>query len=279
VLSIIIPAYNEESVIEDCLISLLKQTFEGDIEIVVSANGCCDRTAELAKNFDILFARKGYDLVVLETEKGNKNNALNRADKIAKYPMRMYLDADVVCDPALIEEIIDLLHDENPVYASGTLAPAPGNSYASSAYGNIWKEIPYIRETVPGCGCYAVNAAGRGLWRDFPPIISDDKFVRLLFEVRQRKQAFAKYYWPIPQGYLKLIKIRTRWSKGNRQLAFCHPELLINDCPRFRIDRSFVRILVRNPVSSIVFFSICVIAALRAYSGSVRSNISWHRAR
>ena len=278
-LSIIIPAYNEESVIQDCLTSLLKQTFEGNVEIIVSANGCCDHTAELAKNFDASFSQKGYDLVVLEAEKGNKSKALNRADKIAKYPMRMYLDADVVCDPALIEEIIDLLRDEDPVYASGTLAPASGNSYASSAYGNIWKEIPYIRETIPGCGCYAVNAAGRNLWHEFPAIISDDKFVRLLFEVRQRRQAFAKYYWPIPQGYRTLIKIRTRWTKGNRQLASSHPELLINDAPRFKIDKAFISILVRNPVSSIVFFSIYVVAALRAYSGSVSSNIEWYRAR
>ena len=44
---------------------------------------------------------------------------------------RAYLDADIVCSPPLMAEIIEALSPERPVYASGTLVVAPARSWMS----------------------------------------------------------------------------------------------------------------------------------------------------
>ena len=52
--SVIIPAYNEEVLIGDCIDSILanQETFDGELEIIVIANACTDSTAEIAKSYD-----------------------------------------------------------------------------------------------------------------------------------------------------------------------------------------------------------------------------------
>ena len=278
-LTIIIPAYNEASVIKACLRSLLSQTYAGEIEIIGAAKGCSDETAAIARLFEPKFKAKSYQLFVLEITEGNKNNALNHSDSIASYSNRLYLDADVVCEDTLLAEVITALDSHHPVYASGTLKIQQGNSIISRCYGKIWKSTPYIRDTIPGCGCYAVNAAGRQRWNLFPKIHSDDKFVRLLFRHQERVQVSANYYWPLPQGFFTLINIRTRWTRGNRQLAILHPELSINDTKRFEWDWRFIKHLLFNPFATLVFITIYSISTLRAYQGEAHLPILWSRAR
>jgi len=47
--SIVIPAYNEEFYLKDCLLSLARQDFPGSVEIIVVDNNSTDRTAALAR--------------------------------------------------------------------------------------------------------------------------------------------------------------------------------------------------------------------------------------
>jgi glycosyltransferase involved in cell wall biosynthesis len=49
-ISVVIPAYNEEKLIRACLESLLKQDYTGEYEVVVVDNGCRDRTKKIALN-------------------------------------------------------------------------------------------------------------------------------------------------------------------------------------------------------------------------------------
>ena len=50
VISIIIPAYNEESFIGDTLKSVFDSDFSGTYEVLVICNGCTDKTAQIARN-------------------------------------------------------------------------------------------------------------------------------------------------------------------------------------------------------------------------------------
>ena len=278
-ISVIIPAYNEASVIRDCLNSILAQTYSGRVQIIVAANGCTDGTAEIASCFSQQFATKDYQFSVLEIAKRNKNNAMNVADELAVFDQRLYLDADVTSDADFLEKIIQALDTPEPRYASGELNINYGKSFVSKAYGEIWSQTPYIRDTVHGCGCYAVNARGRQFWLTFPSIHSDDKFVRLQFNAKQRFQVSSSYLWPLPQGFLNLIKVRRRWILGNRELATQYPELKVNDSKRFEFDRRFFKILVCSPVSTLLFFFIYGIVAARVYAGPRTAEIKWNKAR
>lgn len=60
--SVVIPAYNEEKYIKNCIESLLSQDYEGEYEIIVVDNGSTDRTLEILKNYPIK--------VIIEPRKG-----------------------------------------------------------------------------------------------------------------------------------------------------------------------------------------------------------------
>ena len=174
---------------------------------------------------------------------------------------------------------MQLLDSPEPVYFSGALAIKPGSSFISNAYGKIWQAMPYIREAVIGIGCYGVDAAGRTKWSDFPTIHSDDKFVRLLFAKHQCCKTEARYYWPIPQGLLTLIKVRIRWIRGNRQLKARFPDLLRKDDGRMKVDWNLCKTSLRHPVSTLVFLFVYGVSAGIAVLQPEHLQIGWSRAR
>ena len=62
-ISVVVPAYNEEAVIERSLKHLTDGAPEGELEVIVACNGCHDRTADLARAF-------GRSVKVVETKAG-----------------------------------------------------------------------------------------------------------------------------------------------------------------------------------------------------------------
>jgi len=279
-LSVIIPAYNEQDVIADCLRSLLAQNCTSITpEILVAANGCTDNTVRICQSFKPEFEGRGFSYRVIDIEQGSKNNALNSADDIAQYPARLYLDADVTCEPDLLQQAAEVIENGNPLYFSGTLLVPEGESCFSNAYGKIWAAMPYVRDAVTGIGCYGVNAAGRKLWGKFPSIHSDDKFVRMLFKEEQCIELKAAYQWPVPQGLLTLIKVRTRWIKGNHELRSRFPHLHQDSVARVKTDRQSITTMLTNPLQTVTFLVIYAAAALLAIISRDQAGINWSRAR
>jgi len=87
-ISIIIPAHNEDRVIKSTLTSLLPGIDSGELEVVVVCNGCTDRTADVVRAVS-----DSIDCV--EVEKPSKANALNIGEsRVHGFP-RLYLDADI----------------------------------------------------------------------------------------------------------------------------------------------------------------------------------------
>jgi glycosyltransferase involved in cell wall biosynthesis len=86
--SAIVPAYNEEKIIGNCLTSLKNQTRPFD-EIIVVNNGCIDRTAKIA----VAFGAK----VVCEKKKGI-SYARNKGAKETTGDIICFIDSDGVVD-------------------------------------------------------------------------------------------------------------------------------------------------------------------------------------
>lgn len=227
--SVIIPANNEAEYIGPCLESLLAQTpidaTRGEVEVIVACNACSDDTAAIARGFSKGFAARGWSLVVLDDPAPGKTAALNRADAIAKGAARGYLDADIVCEPPMIAEVIALLARPEATYATGRLRIAKAKSWITHFYGDLYGRMPFPQSNAPGAGFFAVNAAGRARWSEFPDIISDDTYVRLQFEPSERLQGKAGYYWPLVEGYRALVKVRRRQMQGDFEFRDTYPEL------------------------------------------------------
>ncbi|MFT4150832.1 MAG: glycosyltransferase family A protein [Paracoccaceae bacterium] len=226
-LSVIIPASNEEGWIGGCLTALFaSDPVPGGAEAIVIANGCRDATADIARGFAAQAEAAGWGFTVLDLAQGGKMLALNAGDAAAKGDCRAYLDADVTVSPALMAQIAAVLAAPGPRYAGGTpVIPRP-RSALSRAYARFWQKLPFNRSPAPGYGLFAVNAAGRARWGEFPGIISDDTWVRLLFQPGERVQVPATYDWPMIEGYRALVRVRRRQNAGVAEIAAKWPELM-----------------------------------------------------
>lgn len=275
-LKVIVPAHNEELTIGDCLSSLIASDIPSgwSCEIDVVANGCTDRTIEIAELHASDAAEVGKMLKVVELPEASKPNALNCANSAAAHVL-VYVDADVRVSPKLLGQLVEILDVPMPRYASGRVSPVCAGSLLVRRYAEVWSGLPYAKEHVPGCGLFAVNHQGRERWGKFPPIIADDMFVRLQFNPSERFITEAPYRWPLPQSARGLIRIRSRWKRGNVELKEEFPNLLQNEAAGRRVT-AYIETALRSPLSFTIYCAICIAAAVRGRKR--RADEGWARA-
>ncbi len=222
--SIIIPAYNEENVIARCLAPLLPAAKNKELEIIVVCNGCTDKTAQIVAQFAEL-------VKLIETPIPSKTNALNLGDQAASDFPRFYLDADVVISLESIRKVAEVLN------SGGALAAAPQaerkrehSSWIVRSYYDVWEQLPYVQEGMIGTGVYALSKEGRKRFGKFPNIIADDGYVRALFKSNERctvQDIFS--YITVPANTKELLKIKSRSRAGFYQIQEKFPELKKNE--------------------------------------------------
>ena len=88
-ISIVIPAYNVENYIEQCLLSVIKQTYK-TLEIIVVDDGSKDKTGEIADKY----AKMDDRIIVVHQNNGGLPNARNTGMKYAHGEYVMFLDSD-----------------------------------------------------------------------------------------------------------------------------------------------------------------------------------------
>lgn len=114
-ISVIIPAHNEEDYIGLTLDALRRQNYP-HFEVIVVANGCSDRTAAIAM--------KACDRLVVLSDK-NLGVARNLGAKLARGNLLMFLDADTVLEPGALEIVA---HKFTHEYATGTFKGQPDDT-------------------------------------------------------------------------------------------------------------------------------------------------------
>ncbi|MBV2359542.1 glycosyltransferase family 2 protein [Thalassococcus sp. CAU 1522] len=263
-LSVIVPASNEAALIGRCLraVAASRGLWPGAIDAIVVANGCRDETAAVARAEAPGFAAQGWTLQVIERAEGGKLAALNAGDAAARSAMRVYLDADVTVGPDLLMQLAEVLDDDAPRYASGAVQIAAPDNWASRAYARIWRQVPFMAQGVPGCGLFAVNAAGRARWGAFPDIISDDTFVRLSFAPEERIRVGAPYRWPIAEGLGNLVRVRQRQDRGVSEITERFPHLLANDDKPAFPAAAKLGLALRDPAGFAVYAGVALLVRL-----------------
>lgn len=103
--SVVLAIKNEEKHIENCIVSINNQTYPKDkIEIIVVDNNSTDKTKEIAKKYTNNIYNKGPE------RSAQRNYGI--IDK-AKGEYALFLDADMIISPTVIEKSVNLLND-NP---------------------------------------------------------------------------------------------------------------------------------------------------------------------
>ncbi len=116
-ISVIIPAHNEERYLERTLESLWSQNY-GWFETIVVANGCKDRTVEVAR---------GRCHRLVELSEKNLGIARNLGARLAKGELLVFLDADTVLEMGALRRIAEMFTRK---YAAGTLSGRPSDRQA-----------------------------------------------------------------------------------------------------------------------------------------------------
>ena len=257
-ISVIIPAHDEAALIGGCLSALLaSDPVPVPVEVIVVANGCRDETVAIAQGFRDAARARGWAFTVLDLPGLGKPGALNAGDAAARHPARVYLDADVTLSPGVMAEVWQALDREEPAYASGTVR-ITGQGAAARAYARLWSRVPFMAEGVPGCGLFAVNGPGRARWVAFPPIISDDTFVRLQFAPSERHRVEAPYDWPIAEGLAALVRVRRRQDAGVAEIERLYPESLANDDKRRLGPRGKLALALGDPLGFLTYTGVAL---------------------
>ncbi|SDY66786.1 glycosyltransferase [Citreimonas salinaria] len=264
VLSVIVPASNEARHLGACLDALAAAHWPRVAEVVVVVNGSRDDTAAVARSRAAALARAGLPLRVIEREEASKIGALNAGDAAARGAARMYLDADVVVSADLPAQILGALAADGARFASGRVRII-GRGAMARAYARFWRNVPFMRAGVPGCGLYAVNGPGRARWDAFPDIIADDLFARLSLRPEERVAVPAAFDWPVAEGWRNLVRVRRRQDAGVAEIARRFPELMRNEDKAALSRGDAFRLALRDPAGFAAYASVAL--AVRSTRG------------
>lgn len=231
-LSIIIPAYNEEARLPHSLKTVLsfldEQEFEA--EVIVVDNGSVDRTADIVKNF----SKENRNLKLLQEKIAGKGLAVRRGMLESSGEFRFICDADLAMP---IEEVLRFLPPEQMNYdiAIGSREAPGAVRYDEPRYrhfiGRVFNNIVRIL-AVPG---FMDTQCG---FKCFRGEVADDLFrvqqldgwtfdVEVLFIAQRRGYRIIEvpinwYYFPGSRihvirdsinMFLDLFKIRINWMK------------------------------------------------------------------
>lgn len=273
-LSVILPASNEEGYIGPCLTALFASApVSGGAEVIVVANGCRDATANCARAMEGAASAAGWGFQVLDLARGGKPNALNAGDAVARGDLRAYLDADVIVTPEVMGQLATVLADKVARYAGATPRIPRPRTAVTRAYARFWQRLPFAQSVAPGYGLFAVNAAGRARWGDFPAIISDDTFVRLQFGPHERVQVPATYDWPMIEGFTALTRVRRRQDAGVAELARLYPGILSREGKQRLGKAHLAGLALQDPVGFATYAAVSLAVRL------VPSGAEWARGR
>lgn len=235
--SVLIPAHNEETVIERTLKGVLGDDVP-DLEILVAVNATTDRTAEIARSID-------SRIKVIETETPGKTNALNLGEEsLVSYP-RIYLDADIELKPGSVRALLEAAEGGHAIVSPRPTFDLSGCTRGMKLFMYANRFNHYYGQGAPnGSGCFVLTEDARSRWGEFPELIADDGFVHGHFrpgEAATVKDAVA-VVGP-PRDLESMIRVRARVRRGKFELARLHPELMGNH--ESQVGGVLTRMLVR----------------------------------
>jgi hypothetical protein len=106
--------------------------------------------------------------------------------------------------------------------------------------------LPYVQEGMVTAGVYGLSREGRQRFAEFPDVLADDGYVRLLFEKGERvevAEAESVVYAPTNLG--DLLRIRTRARLGWMELRRRFPELFDREVGAKRYAPAMIGLALR----------------------------------
>lgn len=130
--SIIIPVFNEEEVLKDCLTSLQSQSYK-NLEIILVDDGSTDNTLQIASRFKV---------EVFKQKHQGPGVARNLGVSKSRGQIVVFLDADMIFDKDFIKDLI------TPIIKGKTIGTFSKNEFVKNQ-NNVWSICWNINRNLP----------------------------------------------------------------------------------------------------------------------------------
>ncbi|MGC8598330.1 MAG: glycosyltransferase [Thermoplasmata archaeon] len=272
--SVIVPAKNEEKVIGRCLDSILNQTYK-NIEVIVVEDGSSDRTLEICKEYE----KKDKRIKCYHRDISNgKPSALNYALKISRGNIIATFDADSILEKDTIYRALIEMHSRN-------LDALQGENYSVNSKENIITRIGFIDQ-----GLIKLALLGRNAFDLFLPLggsnqyfrrevleelngwderyLTEDLEISLRMNIKNKKIAYStsvRCGQETPSKMGEFVKQRTRWYRGYHQVLFHSKKEIRN---KKHLDSLLV---ISAPLISSLWFISLILLAIGVIMHSITS--------
>src|SRR5262249_40765997 len=136
--SVVMPVYNAEATLDECLTRLGQSTFE-DFEVVVVDDGSTDRSAEILARFPVR--------VVPSPGRAGPAAARNLGAQVATGKILFFIDSDVMVRPDTLGLLADGFARDGVDGFCGVQAAEMRHRDLVSQYKNLWMRWTYLRQS------------------------------------------------------------------------------------------------------------------------------------
>jgi glycosyltransferase involved in cell wall biosynthesis len=265
--SIVIPAYNEASVVERTLTNLFAGVDPSMLEVVVACNGCTDATVDVVNDVNA-------PVTVLDLPAVGKAGAIRAAELEVRTMPRLYLDADVRLDGPSAVAVLAALRDGAVAARPPLRYDTTGASWLVKRYYEQRVRLPGVHTDLCGAGVYGLSATARARFDDFPDVIADDLFAARVVEPSEVTIVpCAPVAINVPRDVRSLVRTLARAQRGNRELFDRMPDLAK------ATTTSTVKQLLRSMAVPGRFIDAAVYAALVTFGRllAARDTQAWER--
>jgi cellulose synthase/poly-beta-1,6-N-acetylglucosamine synthase-like glycosyltransferase/peptidoglycan/xylan/chitin deacetylase (PgdA/CDA1 family) len=262
--SVLIPAFNEERVIEASVRRVLASTGPR-IEVIVIDDGSSDATSATVSRAFAMDPR----VTLLTIANGGKARALNRGLEIAKGDIVIALDADTQFEPETIAKLTRWFADPH-------IGAVAGNARIGNPINLItrWQSVEYItaqgleRRALSALDAITVVPGAVGAWRrraldevgGYPAdTLAEDQDLTIAIQRAGWKVACdvdAIAWTEAPETVHALFKQRYRWAFGTLQCLWKHRSALRSGTPhglaRFGMPQAWLFQIAFSLVSPII---------------------------
>jgi len=299
VISIVIPAFNEEAVIEDRVNNLASVYPVDKMEIIVSNDGSSDNTESIASK---VLADHSIQGRVITHERSGVNKAINRGIEHTTHDIVVITGSDGLFDERTIPDLLSILLSSPDVGAvSGDLVPiAKGESVFSNseaAYRSIYGKICTWESKVHSTYCF--NGPVVAFKKEASSTLNtrrgaDDASMALAVIKKGYKCQYvptAKFYEYVPDRFYEQRRQKIRRATRLLEATFFNRDVLSTNCGRFKTIVFPLRVLMFFVVPTIFFLSVIlwvvylslinplygisliILFVLAVMSGSLKSNV------
>ncbi len=232
-LSCIIAVYNEEAVIHEKIVTLLKSHFpKNQMKIYIGSDGSTDRSNEILHKI----AQTDHRIVLkIFPERAGKASVINALTSLALTEhvspsdhILVYTDANIYLKPSTLEELVKGFSDARIAVIDSRILQRSSNVYGVAGteknYIQLESRLKFMEGYLWGVsmgafgGCYAVRASYAC---QLPPgLLVDDFYITMQAMIKgglSITQPMAICYEDIPDNILEEFKRKKRIAAGNFQ--------------------------------------------------------------